>query len=86
MATASARVSGPILPISIVSVISNFPTTLRLCVMPVVRPTVPNAEVVSKSTLIKELPSMQDAFSVMERIMAMQKIQAIERANIINAL
>lgn len=51
-------VSGPILPIYISNVIRSFPGKLRLEVIPMESPTVPNAEKASKAIFSKLKGSM----------------------------
>ena len=46
---AKARVSGPVRPINMVSMMIIFPAGLRKGVIPVDKPTVPNADMSSKS-------------------------------------
>jgi len=58
----NAKVNGPTRPINIVKIIAILPTLERLGVIPKERPTVPKADVTSKSTVSKS------AFSVSESI------------------
>lgn len=62
MLSAVARVKGPNLPANMVQARISFPTLEREVVMPVVRPTVPKAEVTSNSS------GRKPAFSVRVRI------------------
>ena len=48
--TEASRVNGPSRPISITTVIINFPPVVKAGVMPVLNPTVPSAEAVSNIT------------------------------------
>ena len=45
-----AMVSGPSLPINMIRIITSFPAVPRSGVIPVDRPTVPNAEVTSNAS------------------------------------
>ena len=60
---------GPTRPIIIKTIINNFPTVLRLEVIPADNPTVPNAEVASKSIFIKL------KFSVIARISVITNVE-----------
>ena len=53
IAMARARVTGPTLPANMVIINHTFPAVDNVGVMPVDKPTVPNAEVTSNKTLIK---------------------------------
>jgi len=54
---AKATVKGPTLPTNIVRIINIFPKLLRCGVIPVDKPTVPNAEVTSKRIFKKKFDS-----------------------------
>ena len=70
---ANARVSVPIRPMYMVKIIINLPAILRLEVIPVDKPTVPKAEISSKSNPIKLFSG-----SVIERINVDININDIE--------
>ena len=56
---ANARVRGPILPTSMVRMMTILPTGVRLGVSPLDKPTVPKAERSSKSILTKGVFSVK---------------------------
>ena len=64
MLSAVARVKGPNLPANMVQARISFPTLEREVVMPVVRPTVPKAEVTSNSSARKSAPSVRVRINV----------------------
>jgi hypothetical protein len=70
---ASANVRVPILPIYIVRIIIDLPAKLREDVIPVDNPTVPKADISSKSKLRKLFSG-----SVMESIKVEMNIREIE--------
>ena len=74
LVSARARVKVPIRPMYMVKIIIVLPATLSDEVIPVERPTVPNALISSNSKLIKFLSG-----SVIERIKVEIKIREIEK-------
>ena len=70
---ASANVRVPILPMYMVSIIIDFPAKLKEDVIPVDKPTVPKAEISSKSSVRKLFSG-----SVIESTNVEMKISEIE--------
>jgi len=84
MASASVRV--PILPIYMVRIIIVLPAKLNDEVMPVDKPTVPNADISSNKRLIKLLPGSVIASTNVEMKIREIENKAIEKALLIVSL
>jgi len=66
-----AKVNGPTRPINIVKIIAILPTLVSVGVIPKVRPTVPKADVTSKSMVKKSAFSVSESIDIMIKIKTM---------------